>query len=396
MAQSDIPGQDAPERRPPFVGPTERRAPVPPPPLAWNRRVGIAVVGLGRLSLDAILPALGASRLCKLVAVMTGDPDKGRRIAAQYGAPADAVYGYDEWDRLGGNPAIGFVYIVTPNGMHLAQVREAARVGKHVLCEKPVANTPAEAEQMIQACAEAKVLLMVAYRSQFEPHNREAIRMTRAQTFGALKMIEAHNGQVQDTAPQWRHKAKLAGGGALPDIGIYCLSFARFVTGEEPVEVMAWVWSTPGDPRFAEVEENVAWQMRFPSGVVARLSAAYDAHEARPARLYYQTASVELDPAFSYSGIRMRVSRRSPDREDVELHEERVSGEKNQFAAEMDHMAECVLTGRRPRTPGEEGLQDLRIMEAIYRSARENRPVQLPLVKGLDVFRGPDLSEGGA
>src|ERR1700760_1587090 len=103
--------------------------------------------------------------------------------------------------------------------------------------------------------------------------------MVRSGEFGALKMIEAHNGQVQDTAPQWRHDAKLAGGGALPDIGIYCLSFARFVTGEEPGEIMAWVWSTQGDPRFTEVEENVAWQMRFPSGVVARLSAAYDAHE---------------------------------------------------------------------------------------------------------------------
>ena len=391
MSEAKGTGQDRPEERPPFVGPSERRAKPESPPLPPAKRVGFAVVGLGRLSLEAILPALAMSKLCRLAAVMTGDKGKGCRVAAQYGAPESAVYGYDEWAALGRNDDVQVVYIVTPNGMHLDQVKRAAAVGKHVLCEKPMANTSAEAEAMIEACAAAGVLLMIAYRSQYEPHNREAARMARSGEFGPLKMIEAHNGQVQDTAGQWRHEASLAGGGALPDIGLYCLNFARAVTGEEPVEVMAWVWSTPGDARFAEVEENVAWQMRFPSGVVARLSSAYDAHEARPARLYFQTATVTLEPAFSYKGIRLHVGRRSPDREDVEIVEERVSGEKNQFAAEMDHMAQCVLTGRRPRTPGEEGLQDHRIMEAIYRSAKENRSVALPPVEGLDAFRGPPL-----
>ena len=393
MPQARVPGQDSPEKRPPFVGASEKRAAPELPPLPPSERVGFAIVGLGRLALEAILPALSACKLCRLVAVMTGDKDKGRRVAAQYGAPVDAVYGYDEWDALGQNEDVKVVYIVTPNGRHLQQVREAARVGKHVLCEKPMANDSTEAGAIITACAEAKVILMIAYRSQFEPHNREAIRMVRSGEFGPLKMIEAHNGQVQDTAEQWRHDGRLAGGGALPDIGIYCLSFARFVTGEEPIEVMGWTWSTPGDPRFAEVEENVAWQMRFPSGVVAQLSAVYDAHEARPARLYFKTATVELKPAFAYKGIRLHVSHRSPDREDVEVHEERVSGEKDQFGAEMDHMAECVLTGRKPLTPGEEGLQDHRIMEAIYRSARENRPVTLPQIAGLDAFRGPPPDE---
>ncbi len=391
MSEMERTRQDRPEKRPPFVGPSERRAAPELPPLPPAKRVGFAVVGLGRLSLEAVLPALAASKLCRLAGVMTGDEEKGRRVAAQYGAPTDAVYGYDDWAALGRNDDVQVVYIVTPNGMHLDQVKRAAAVGKHVLCEKPMANTSAEAGAMIEACAESGVLLMVAYRSQYEPHNREAARMVRSGEFGALKMIEAHNGQVQDTAGQWRHEAGLAGGGALPDIGLYCLNFARAVTGEEPIEVMGWVWSTPGDARFAEVEENVAWQMRFPSGIVARLSSAYDAHEARPARLYFQTATVKLEPAFSYKGIHLHVSRRSPDSEDVEIVEERVSGEKNQFAAEMDHMARCVLTGRRPRTPGEEGLQDHRIMEAIYRSAKENRPVTLPTVEGLDAFRGPPL-----
>lgn len=391
MSDTKAPGQSEPEKRPPFVAASEKRAAPEPPPLAPDKRVGFAVVGLGRLSLEAILPALVSCKLARLAAVMSGDKGKGARVAEQYGVPDDAVYGYDEWDALGRNRDVQVVYIVTPNGLHLEQVKAAARIGKHVLCEKPMANNAADAQAMVDACKDAGVTLMVAYRMQYQPHALEATRLARSGEYGTLKMIEAHNGQVQDKQDQWRHDGPLAGGGALPDIGLYCLNFARMVTGEEPMSLFAWTWSTPGDPRFVDIEENVAWQMRFPSGVVARLSAAYDAHEARNARLYLQTATIALDPAFSYKGIRMSVRHRAADREDVEVTEERVLADKDQFAAEIDHMALCVLTGRRPRTPGEEGVQDHRIMDAIYQSARENRVVDLPPVEGLDAFRGPAL-----
>lgn len=131
--------------------------------------------------------------------------------------------------------------------------------------------------------------------------------------------------------------------------------------------------------------------MRFPSGVVARLACAYGAHEARPARLYFENAVVQLEPAFSYNGLRLKVICRSPDRQDIEVIEERVIGDANQFATEIDHMAECVLTGRRPRTPGEEGMQDQKLMEAIYKSAAEKRPVGLAIVSQREHFRGPAL-----
>ena len=391
MTAEAVPGQHRPEDRPPFVGSSERRAPPELPPLAPDARVGFAIVGLGRLSLEAILPAIVSAKRARVVALMTGDKAKGARVAEEYAVPADAVYGYDDWDALGRNDAVQVVYIVTPNGMHLDQVRHAARVKKHVLCEKPMANNARDAQAMVDACKSAGVTLMVAYRAQYEPHIREAIRIARSGEFGVLKMIEAHNGQVQDTAARWRHEAKLAGGGALPDIGLYCLNFARAVTGEEPTALFAWTWSTPGDPRFAEVEENVSWQMRFPSGTVARCSAAYDAHEARPARLYFQKATVKLDPAFSYKGIRLSIAHRALDQADVEVTEERVVADKDQFATEIDHMATCVLTGRRPRTPGEEGVQDHKIMDAIYRSAHERREIELAPVNGLDAFRGPAL-----
>lgn len=389
MSRSPRPFRDRPESRPPFVAGSERRAPVELPPLPPGQRVGICVVGLGRLALDALLPALASCKLCRLAAVMTGDKDKGRRVAAQYGAAPNAVYGYGEWDALGANDDVQIVYIVTPNGLHLQHVREAARIRKHVLCEKPMCNTAAEAEEMVRLCAEADVLLMVAYRIQFEAHARDIAWMVRSNEFGALKLIEAHNGQVQDAAPQWRHDRRLAGGGSLPDIGLYCLNFARFVTGEEPLEVSAWTWSTPGDPRFAEVDENVAWQMRFPSGVVGRFSCAYDAHESRNARLYFQKATVKLEPAFAYAGNRLYVGHRCATRQDVEVVEEHVCDESDQFGAQMDHMAECVLTGREPATPGEEGWQDQLIMEAIYRSAAENRPIALDPVPERDAFRHP-------
>ncbi|OTP67039.1 Gfo/Idh/MocA family protein [Caballeronia sordidicola] len=159
-----VPNQDHPEERPPFVAASERRASPKDPPLAPGQRVGFAVIGLGRLSLDSILPALASCKLCKLAAVMTGNKEKGRRVAAQYGVLADAVYAYDEWDKLAHNADVQAVYIVTPNGMHHEQVIQAARIGKHVLCEKPLSNTSAEALEMVEACADAGVKLMVAYR----------------------------------------------------------------------------------------------------------------------------------------------------------------------------------------------------------------------------------------
>ncbi|GIQ75404.1 hypothetical protein BraRD5C2_38450 [Bradyrhizobium sp. RD5-C2] len=269
MPDMRIPGQAEPEERPPFVAANEKRALPKAPPLAPNKRVGFAVVGLGRLSLEEIIPAFGTCKLAKLTALMTGDLSKGRRVAEQYGIPSEAVFAYDDWKGLAARDDVQVVYVVTPNGLHVEQVKRAAAAGKQVLCEKPMAANSAEAQEMIDACKKAGVPLMIAYRCQYEPHNAEVTRMVCSGEFGALKLIEAHNGQVQDTAMQWRHNRTLAGGGALPDIGIYCLSFARFVTGEEPEDIFAWSWSTPGDARFKDVEENVAWQMRFPSDVVA-------------------------------------------------------------------------------------------------------------------------------
>ena len=375
---------------PSWTAPTERPAAPPPAPLPPAQRVGFAVLGLGRLSLEEILPAFGETKRAKLVALISGTPDKARVVAGQHGVAPEAVYGYGDWDRIKADPAIQAVYIVTPNGLHREATLAAAAAGKHVLCEKPMATDSADCQAMIDACAAAGRHLMIAYRCQYEPHNRAVQAMVRDKRYGAALLYDAVNTQNMAAPTQWRFDKALAGGGALPDIGLYCLNGARFLTGEEPLEVWGRTYSTPGDERFRQVEEQVTFTLRFPSGLVAQCAASYGLHENRRLGIGMPGAAIAFDNAFAYTGHRLQVAHR--DGEDEAVVDRRI-GAKNQFALEIDHMAECVATGRKPRTPGEEGLADQRIMEAIYRSAATGQPVALPSVAGLDTTRGPALAD---
>ena len=383
---------------PPIDKPTAQQSGGPPNPLPPDERVGYCVIGLGRIALTQMIPAMAESKRSKLAAVMTGDPAKGRAIARQYGLDERRVYAYDEWDRLRGEQAVEAVYVATPNALHAEQVVRAAGAGKHVLCEKPMTTNVADAERMVRACAAAGRKLMVAYRIQYEPHNRRAMQMVRDSgpgrgPLGKLTMIDMVNGQAQGTPEQWRLKRALAGGGSLPDVGIYCFNTARFLTGEEPVEIRAQQYSTPGDPRFAEVEESVLWQMRFPSGTLVNCATSYGIHTTRRYRIEGEDGWVALDPAFSYGGLQMRAARAEGK---AELVTQVQLEQQNQFALEADHFSRCVRENRTPYTPGEEGLQDHRIMAAIYESARTGRPVELPAVAGKDAFRGPPPQEENA
>ena len=371
-------------------GDADRPEPSPPAPLPPERRVGFALVGLGRLTLGQILPAFSQCKKARPVALVSGTPDKARAVAAQYGIPDRSVFSYGEIGRLADESAVSAVYIVTPNALHRDHVVAAAKAGKHVLCEKPMANTSAEAREMVAACDAAGVKLMIAYRCQYEKYNREAIRLVRSGELGRVSLIEATNTQVQGSPEQWRMKSGLAGGGALPDIGLYCLNGARAMLGEEPVEVFARAWSPAGDPRYAEVEETIAFMLRFPSGAMANCAAGYGAHESKDLRLRLERGWIELADAFAYQGQRLRIAHRDGTRESLD---EKKLGMANQFTLEIDHFAECILHDRRPRTPGEEGVQDHMVMEAIYRSAREGGPVALDPVTGLDAFRGPALED---
>ena len=378
--------QDGRVEFPAWTAPTERPSGGPPNPMPMNERVGVAVVGLGRLALEEILPAFGEAKKSRLVALVSGTPHKAAQVAAQYGIRPEAVYDYAGFDRIRDNPAIQVVYIVLPNSMHKEYTIRAAQAGKDVLCEKPMAMSSADGQAMIDACRKAQRKLMIAYRCQYEPYNREVLRLVREATFGPIRFIDAVNVQNQGDGAQWRFKRALAGGGSLPDVGLYCLNAARFLTGEEPVEVIARSFSPPGDPRYAEVEETVNFMLRFPSGVVANCATSYGMHESRLLRVHTPGGAISLDGAFAYHDKQLRIAHRDGRAESVD---ERRIPMQNQFALEMDHMADCVLTDREPHTPGEEGVQDHRVMEAIYRSASSGQPVALPRVEGLDTTRGP-------
>ncbi len=375
---------------PEWKGAADRPSPPLAAPMPPDERVGFAIAGLGRLSLEQIMPAFGEAKKSRITAVISSTRDKARVVAAQYGIPPESIYSYDDWERVAENKDIAAVYVVTPNVMHLEHVTAAAGAGKHVLCEKPMATSSAEGRQMVAACEAAQVKLMVAYRCQYEPYNRRAISLVRSGQYGTVRLIEACNTQVQGPGDQWRMKAAMAGGGALPDIGLYCLNGARAYTGEEPVEVFARIWTPKGDARFATVEDTVAFMLRFPSGTIAQCSTSYTAHESKDMRVRLGEAWIDVANAFAYRGQSIRIARRVGDEESIDSPAVAV---KNQFTLEIDHFAECILTGRRPRTPGEEGVQDHVVMEAIYDSARTGQPVTLDAISGIDAFRGPPLED---
>jgi predicted dehydrogenase len=308
-------------------------------------------------------------------------------IAKQYGIAPDSCYGYGDMARLRDNPAVQVVYVITPNALHRQHVVAAAKAGKHVLCEKPMATSSADCRAMVEACRAANVKLMIAYRMQYQPHAREAIRLARTGALGSVTLMDMINNQNQGDPAQWRQSKALAGGGSLPDVGLYCLNTARAVLGEEPIEVSAQIWSPPGDSRFREVEDNVAFMLRFPSGAIANCMSSYGTHRISRLKLMGSEAWTEMEHAFDYKEQNLRVTRLADGKDQTA----EISIEpKNQFALELDHMAQCVQRNIGPRTPGEEGAQDQRIMEAIYEAARTGKTVRLMEVTGRDRFRGPE------
>ena len=339
-------------------------------PDAPGKKLGWAIVGLGSLSINEILPGFAKCEKSKVVALVSGHPDKANKLALRYGVNQEYIYNYQNYDSIKDNQEVDIIYIVLPNGMHAEYTVRGLQAGKHVLTEKPMANTPAQCQQMIDAARKADRRLMVAYRCRYEPYNREAIRIARSGELGPIKVILADAGFNIGDPTQWRLNKELAGGGSLMDIGIYALQAARYLSGEEPTEVNAAMSTSPNDPRFKEVEETINFQLRFPSGVLANCSSSYGYAGQNRYRVVGTTGWLEVDPATVYRGLRMKVHHDN-------VTEERELPALDHFALEMDHMSACVLEKREPLTPGEEGLRDLRIMMTIYEAARTGRTVKL-------------------
>jgi predicted dehydrogenase len=345
----------------PFIGTGATRARA----AASRKRLGFALCGLGELSAQQIAPALQKTARCRLAGIVTDTPAKAIAWKGRYGIPDRGIYSYDTMHRMADNPEIDVVYIVTPNALHLDHALAAARAGKHVFCEKPLEVSAARCQQMIDGVKAAGRMLGIAYRCRFDPNHLECIRIARTRQFGALKVIDAYFGFTIEPGG-WRLKRALSGGGPLMDLGVYALEATRYLTGEEPVWVSGI--TTTGDPaRFSEVEESAIWEARFPSGAVSYCGASYDTGLAGYFRAMAERGWFGLDPAFSYTGNHGMRSDGKPI----------ASAPIDQFAAEMDDFALCILDGKPTRVPGEEGLRDVRIMMAIYQSARTGKPVDL-------------------
>ena len=330
------------------------------------RKLGFALAGLGGLSNGQLAAALQKTKYCRLAGIVTGTPSKIPSWKSRYNIPDKNVYSYDTMAQLADNPDIDVVYVVTPNGLHAEHTIKAAKAGKHVFCEKPMEATPEKCQQMIDECKKAGRMLAVAYRCQYDPNQIECRRLAAEKVFGDLKMIEAGFSRGI-SAGEWRLNKTLAGGGPLMDVGIYALQTCRFVSGREPLEVNAKFGPVTDPVKFAEVEESVEWEMTFPGGLTAKCRTNYERGDQKGFKVTAEKGSFGLDPAYNYNSSRGTRS----DGEAINLPA------VNQFAAEMDDFAQSIMQGKPCKISGEEGLRDVKIMTAIYESARTGKSVKL-------------------
>jgi predicted dehydrogenase len=336
------------------------------------RKIRYAAVGLGRISLDHFMPGTKMSSLGEMTAVVSGHPEKARKIAAQYDIPESSIYTYETYDRIRDNPNIDAVYIGLPNSMHAEYTIRAAEAGKHVLCEKPMANTVAECEAMIAACKKADKLLMIAYRCQLESTTLHAKKIIQSGAIGKIQAIESCNG-FNISPGEWRLNRKLAGGGPLMDVGIYSLNGIRFLTGEEPTELSAYTSVVDHDGRFDEVEENVGWTMKFPSGIVASCTTTYGANMDAYVRVHGSKGWLTL-AGFGYSNIRVtaHINGKTYNAPGENIDDLEQGQDPSQFVVESDYFSKCVLGKKTPIPSGEEGLRDIALMMKIYATAARN------------------------
>lgn len=325
-------------------------------------RLGVALVGLGDYSTHLLAPALERTRYCYLAGVVTGTPAKAERWSRQYGIPDKNIYDYTSFYRIADNPDIDVVYVVLPNSMHADYSIRAAQAGKHVWCEKPMALTVKECEAMIKACRVNKVSLAIGYRMQHEPNTQTLIRFGKERTYGRVISILADAGFYDKRVGHWRQK-KAMGGGAMYDMGVYSLQAARYCSGEEPVAVTAR-HSTSRPQIYKEVDETTTFELEFPSGVTARCNTSFGL-SMNSLRVNCENGWYQLQPFQSYSGIRGMTS------DGRQL----TATINSQQAKQMDDDALAILEGRPLLVPGEEGLRDIRVVEAVYESAKIGRKV---------------------
>ncbi|MFS8616634.1 MAG: Gfo/Idh/MocA family oxidoreductase [Solitalea sp.] len=327
----------------------------------------VAIMGLGSYG-TRVAEAMQSCKRAKLVGVISGTPSKIKAWQAKYNIPEKNCYNYQNYDEIKNNPDIDAVYVITPNALHHEGVLRVAAAGKHAICEKPLAINVRQGQEMVDACRQANVKLLVGYRMHFEANTLEIIEMRKKGEFGKIQFFQGLSGFRIGDPTQWRLNRELAGGGAMMDIGIYSINGARYMTGEEPVWVTAQ--ETKTDPvKFKEgVDETIQFQLGFPSGAVASCLSTYSMNHLDRFFLNGEKGFAELHPSTGYGPIRGRTHQ-------GELTNPHITHQ----TVQMDAMAGIILEGEQPVVPvsGEEGVKDLAIIEAIYEACRTGKKQKL-------------------
>ena len=329
-----------------------------------GRKLGVALLGLGRYSANQLGPALRETRQCYLAGVVTGHPDKGEKWAADYNLNKRNIYTYENFDQIADNKDIDIVYIVTPPALHPEFTIRAAKAGKHVISEKPMATSVADCDRMIAACKAAKVKLAIGYRLHYDPYHREMMRLARDRDFGVFTRMTGDRGFVFGERA-WRIDKKLAGGGPMMDLGIYIVHGACMAAnGVTPVSVTAREEPKTKPELFDQVEETIRWTMDFPNGARCEAVTGFN-HRSDQFRVEGSKGWLNFkDKAFTYRGAVCETSRGPLSYAAI-----------NQQAAQMDDFADCILTGRKTPVPGELGRRDMQIITAVYEAARTGKRV---------------------
>lgn len=335
-----------------------------------NGKLGIALVGLGSYSAGQLAPALQQTTHCYLAGIVTGTPEKEKQWAEKYNIPASNIYNYENFDRIADNKDIDIVYVVLPNSMHAEYSIRAAQAGKHVICEKPMANNVVDCLKMINACKDAGKKLSIGYRLYFDPFHNKMMELGQHKIYGNLKQISSSFAFELRDPGAWRLNKELAGGGPLVDLGIYSVEGTIYTAGELPVSLIAKD-ITKDKGFFKQVEGSLEWEMTFPSGYTAKCYTSYEDRE-NYLKAEAEKGTFELSNAFSYSGIRGRTPEGPMNLKAV-----------NQQALQMDDFALCIKQDKTTKVPGELGMRDVYLISKIYEAAQTGKPVVL---KDMPVF----------
>ncbi|HET6995473.1 MAG TPA: Gfo/Idh/MocA family oxidoreductase [Chitinophagaceae bacterium] len=330
-----------------------------------QNKLGIALVGLGNYAGGQLAPALQQTNDCYLAGIVTGTPSKIETWKSKYSIPDKNIYNYQNFDTIKDNPDIDIVYVVLPNSMHAEYVIRAARAGKHVICEKPMAITTEDCDRMIAACNEAGKMLSIGYRLHFEPYNLEMARLGTKKIYGNLKKMNAGFGFPIGDPTQWRLNKKLAGGGPLEDVGIYCIQGFCYTTGLEPIAVTAQEGPKTDKEKFRDVEQSLTWELEFPGNILCQGKASYS-EGLNYLHAEAEKGVFELTSAFNYSGQKGNTPAGPMDLPKV-----------NQQARQMDDFAQAVKNKRSTPVPGEMGKRDVKIIQAIYKAMETGKRVEI-------------------